>query len=509
MQRKKLHDIERDYFVDNADCARALADAYYEANDFYMLNYVTRAQRGEAASLLMTAYNLISLYEIGERLVLARKIADNLDSTKEILVSKELPEDVRLRLMSTILGVFNDRKCGNGIVNVKLYRNNYNADRYSVLSFSDTIGLNMTVITTIHGVLIFDCGAMQDSNIKITPMQLDEFFRVNNISKTDIIGVFVSHAHFDHYGSIKNLIAWGVPVEKVFSNRITRELIELTSKAEAINDSPDYRFFRHNSIKVTPFENGHIAGSYGFFVEIFGSGNVLISGDFCYHTQACVAGLDSGRLKQVIGGKDVDCLVVETTYGKKPYEVGFKTNAEIIKRLAKIFDREGVKMIFPAFAIGRSQEILRLLKDAIPNSKIMIDGLSQSVCAYADTNNLAETRFMTRNVNSTENEDKLYNLQMNAAIVASSGMITEGSASFNYILAALDDNELLTTKVIKTGFIAEGCTGERLLAKWAIEKGEVPNLSLSAHASYFEILRLIEEVNPRVVVQVHGDGIVK
>jgi len=165
-------------------------------------------------------------------------------------------------------------------------------------------------------------------------------------------------------------------------------------------------------------------------------------------------------------------------------------------------------LILPAFAIGRTQEIIEILKEVANIKKIGVAGISTSVCEYIDNQNLFEHRIMSRNVDAVSNRsDKISDLLLHSAIVASSGMIVEDSMSYRYISIALKDDNVLDARIIKTGYISDNSTGLILLKQWDIEKNKVIDISLSAHASYFELLRFIKEVNPKNIVQIHGNGL--
>ena len=115
-----------------------------------------------------------------------------------------------------------DRVCFSS----KYYKNDFNQEyifegkskSYSVYSFSDEIGQNLTLLTTPYGDIIFDCGAKynKDGAQVICKEEFLRFLSMSNSSVGNIIAVIISHAHMDHYGSLSTLINSGINPHIVF-----------------------------------------------------------------------------------------------------------------------------------------------------------------------------------------------------------------------------------------------------------------------------------------------------
>lgn len=387
----------------------------------------------------------------------------------------------------------------------------YNGNKtYGIYSHSNEIGLNMTLLSTPYGAIIFDCGAKIENGRTVTISEdaFKQFLNAFELAVDDVIAVVISHAHLDHYGSIKSLIKAGIKKANIYIEDINRELIKCASREDfSIVDFCSIETFYDAKIQIEVFPNGHILGSNGYIVH-FDNQNIIYTGDYCLHDQLTVKGLDMESLlnNPLIQEFGVSCLITETTYGKTSEEneiLSFEQSSRVLKHFIKILQETGYKVFIPSFATGRSQEIAYLLNS---DNKILIDGLAipmtQLYNKYIDGNKLvnSNTHFA-----STETDTKLRNFDLHNVIVSSSGMITENSTSYNYIKEFLHSESKVC--IIKTGFISSESVGNKLLSEWRSKDNMLIDLSLSAHATKNEIVTLINSLNPENVVLIHGDGL--
>ena len=409
-------------------------------------------------------------------------------------------------------------KCSVPCENVSQYNNEITYDyngttkTYGVYSYSNEIGLNMTLLSTPYGAIIFDCGAKIENGRAVTISEdaFKQFLNAFELNVDDVLAVIISHAHLDHYGSIKSLIKSGLSKANIFIEEITRDLIKCASKEDfSIADfcSIETFYAPSNRVKIEAFPNGHILGSNGYIVH-FDNQNILYTGDYCLHDQLTVKGLSIENLLNNPLVKDfgISCLITETTYGKANEEneiLSFEQSSHILNHFAKVLPEIGYKVFIPSFATGRSQEIAYLLNS---DNRILIDGLAipmtQLYSKYIGGDKLKNnnTHFA-----SSETINKMHNFDLHNVIVSSSGMITENSTSYNYIKEFLNSNSKIC--IIKTGFISSESVGNKLLSEWKSKDNMFIDLSLSAHASKGEIVHLINAMNPKNVVLIHGDGL--
>ena len=389
-----------------------------------------------------------------------------------------------------------------------VYRFNGQEKRYGIHSFSNEIGQNLTLLITPYGALILDCGAkcVGGEQIYINRNDLLSFLRVYGITVEDIVGVLISHAHLDHYGSMLSLMAIGISPYRFFADEKTMKIIESQideKNAQGIRPISSF-FVANQKIRIHSYDNGHILGSQLFVIR-FDDQTVVYTGDFCLHDQRTVKGLSLSALSEDPFLSDgVDCLIVESTYGNRIFDILPYHAAEnaLIMMIDKLI-HNGYKVFLPAFAVGRSQELTVLLSE---NYKLLLDG--RSILLTQVYENLLKTKIVTPNVKySTVNTGKLDNFDFNDIVIASSGIIPKKSLSAQYIEELFGSNR--NVAIIRTGYKDnnEEAYGYNVFREWENRGGLLFDIPLSVHASYDELLSLICALHPKNIVAVHGPGI--
>ena len=396
------------------------------------------------------------------------------------------------------------------------HQNNFSRDyciggrsfSYSVFSFSDEIGPNMTLLKTRFGSIIFDCGAKcsVDSAIMISIKDLEDFLSATETKKEDVKAIIISHAHLDHYGSLNTIIDAGFDIKKIFMSDGTKKLISAVTHTTLplAQIRPISEFFvANNDIKIKSFVNGHIVGSECYLVS-FDNINIIYSGDYCLHDQRTVKGLNPVLInnEDAVKTTDIDCLITESTYGHSQQYLKHNDAENALVHFVDKLLNMGYKVFLPSFAVGRSQELALILNE---RHSVLLDGLAITVSQiYENISGIAIYNKNTR-YNVETAEDRKRNFDANNIIIASSGMLAKNSTSYNYVKSFLHSGEKIA--IIKTGFINSESFGKSLLDEWKSEDNILLDISLSAHASYDEIIALINELNPRNIVSIHGKGI--
>lgn len=429
---------------------------------------------------------------------LTEKVDDNI---KELLspLAKLYNDEAELKISASSISNYNFST---------QYEYQGQTKEYSVHSFSQEIGKNATVLKLPYGAIMFDCGAACgiDKTDVITEIELLEFFMQIDISPDDLLAVLISHAHLDHYGSIATLLNVGIEMNKIYIEDDTKALIQqLASDIPSISEAMPVNafFYPFQKVKLTAFPNGHILGSTGYIVT-FDERNVVYTGDYCIHSQKTVAGLNLDKLlhQKVIADYGVDCLITETTYGNHCTPIEYKYASEVFLHFVDLLLEHGYKIFIPSFAIGRSQEIALLLNET---HSILIDGLASKISRIYE--NISGIKIFNNNTrfNDCFGEDKETNFDVNDIVIASSGMLSQNSTSYNYVRELLTSDRKIA--IIKTGYISSESYGNELLNQWIGNKFLLFDISLSAHADLNEIYSLISVLNPRNIVCIHGDGI--
>ena len=214
------------------------------------------------------------------------------------------------------------------------------------------------------------------------------------VAPKDITAVFLTHAHIDHAGLLPQLYKDGfrgriyaTPATCSLSDVMLRDSANIqesdaawkTRKAAraglppvaplyTVDDAKGViRLFRPcrygetltiaDGMQVRFSDIGHLLGSacIEFWLREGGvEKKIVFSGD--------VGNIDQPILNDPQPVAEADYLVVESTYGNRLHDKPKDVRAELTEVLQRAFDRGG-SVIIPAFAVGRTQELLYLLRE--------------------------------------------------------------------------------------------------------------------------------------------------
>jgi DNA ligase 1 len=268
---------------------------------------------------------------------------------------------------------------------------------------------------------------------------------------------FVSHAHSDHTGRHEKTVATPTTL-RLMQARMgewTGEKIPLP-----FGETRDFGKFR---LRLLPA--GHVLGSAQGFVEM-DHGSLLYTGDFK---------LRQGASAETTAHCQADTLVMETTYGLPryvfpPFE---EVMAQILKFCIESLEENSVPVLL-GYSLGKAQEILACLRGA--GLQVMLHGtISKLVPIYRDE-----------------------------------GIAFPDFAEWNPVEAA---NHVVICPPTTAGSRAMAAVKKRRVAAitgWAMNPGAIHRLRcdaafpLSDHAGYDDLLRHVENVNPRRVLTLHG-----
>lgn len=398
--------------------------------------------------------------------------------------------------------------------------------------------------------ILLDAGIRQGEGKDPIP----DFRMVQRMGGVDAI--LVSHAHMDHTGTLP-LISKAYPAAPVYMTAMTADLVRvlLADSLKIMNRSegeiPHYtqedvaamlnrihalnfcvRFPIFEGMAVTMYPAGHIAGAACIYLEC-NEGTIFYSGDFCAFPQKTIEGIHIPKLRP-------DAAIVETTYGDRLHANRQVEENGLVNLVAECVAR-GDKVLIPAFALGRAQEVLLLLKGAIQNGQIpsvpvYADGMVRDINGMYERNpaylrrNLGRSvwkgnaPFYTREITAVapmEDRDELISRKGAAVFVASSGMLNGGPS----VLYAKKIAPMENGCIIITGYQDEESPGRKLTELLeemdhdsrdteptiTLDGITVPvrcriyRTGLSAHGDQGEIEGLLERLSPRDLFLVHGD----
>ncbi|MEZ5351222.1 MAG: MBL fold metallo-hydrolase [Bryobacteraceae bacterium] len=435
-------------------------------------------------------------------------------------------------------------------------------------------GAARTVTGSMHEIeaagqrLLLDCGLYQGR-------RQEAFERNRNIPipgrKLD--GVVLSHAHIDHSGNLPSLARTGYD-GVVFSTPATADLCDAMLKDSAFIQEKDAEFVNRRRARrrsLDPKSNGKgeveplysIADAESILAqftkvdyhkptrwndelsfEYYDTGHLLGSAAVVLNhrrngkrTRLTFSG-DVGRcclpiIRDPESMPEADYLIMESTYGNRLHKQEHLVQerlGEVVRRTAE----RGGRVIIPAFAVGRTQQIVLILNQLtqegkIPNIPVFVDSplavnATEIYRKHPECYDLETTAFLDngsdpfgfsrlRYIRDVEQSKALNDLHGPMVIISASGMCEAGR-----ILHHLRNNvgDPRNTVMI-VGYQAEHTLGRKLVEGWQEVpifgdpmrvRAEVVTINeLSGHADQHELMQWMKPMAKtlRKVFLVHGD----
>lgn len=434
----------------------------------------------------------------------------------------------------------------------------------ATLSFwggAGTVTGSKYLIETGSARVLVDCGMFQGlKELRERNWQAPPF------NPRSINAVLITHAHIDHTGYLPRLVRQGFS-GPVYCSRGTADLLKilLPDAGRLQEEDADYRN-RHKLTKHSPalplyteedafavlklvravpntggrvevakgigagFRiSGHILGSSIVLVEIAETSQqsptrILFSGDLGHYDQPII--------RDPVPPPACDYLLVESTYGDRLHDP--ENPKDALKRIINDAAKRNSPILIPAFAVGRTQEIVYLIREledekAIPVLPVCVDSpmAAASTTAYANRTEEQDEDYSSllakqlhplrthamMTCSSREESKRLNDAQGARIIISASGMMTGGRVLHHALRLLPDPN----TTIVFVGYQAAGTTGRRILngepevkilGQWVPVRCQIERIgSFSAHADWQEIIRWLEGMpsSPRRVFVTHGE----
>ncbi len=286
----------------------------------------------------------------------------------------------------------------------------------------------------------------------------------------------------------------------------------------------------HPEVRCIFRDAGHILGSA--IVEVWvGEGRrrrkIVFSGDLGQPARPLV--------RDPTPILDADYLLVESTYANRDHKSMEATQDELVEAITDTIEHKGGNVIVPAFAVGRTQELVYLLADLtrqgrLPKLSVFVDSPMATAATeityrhmellddetHALLGRQGGTQYFRKLefVEDVEESKALDRIRGGAVIISASGMCEAGRIKF-HLRANLPRHE---SSVLITGFQAAGTFGRRLVdgARRVRLLGEdIPVRAslytlggLSAHADRSALLAWLGHFRdkPRRTFVVHGEA---
>ncbi|WP_226009959.1 beta-CASP ribonuclease aCPSF1 [Halomicrobium salinisoli] len=427
--------------------------------------------------------------------------------------------------------------------------------RLTTLGCCREVGRASFLLQTPESRILIDCGDKPGAADEVPYLQAPEALAAGPNS---IDAVVLTHAHLDHSALIPILFKYGYD-GPIYTTEPTRDLVGLLQLdyldvAAKEGRTPPYESqqvrdaLKHTipvefgnvtdiapDVKLTMHNAGHILGSAVCHFHV-GEGlyNVAFSGDIHYKDTRLLDGAVNDFPR-------VETLVLESTYGgRNDYQTDQEDSERVLKRVInEAHERDG-KVLIPAFAVGRSQELMLVLEEAmssgeIPEMPVYLDGMIREATAihtaypeylreslrqrilYEDDNPFLAEQFQQVDGGDEMRQDIAD--EGPCIVLTTSGMVTGGPVmSWLRLLGSDPDNTMAFV-----GYQAEGTLGRQIqrgqdeitLSDRTGPRAERVSLKMnvetvdgfSGHADRQGLETFVETMHPRPerVLCVHGD----
>lgn len=429
-----------------------------------------------------------------------------------------------------------------------------NKVRVTILGAGQEVGGNAFLVETKESKVLVDSGLRFAG---------DEFFPyfdfINEALIEELDAIVITHAHMDHIGLVPYLYKFGYrgPVyctepTKYLAVLVLRDYINVVTRQGylapySISDIDE--FLKHcvildydkvydiaPDVRLTLYNAGHILGSALAHIHIAeGIHNIVFASDLKYSNSRL---LDAG----VNVFPRIETVFLEATYGgKNDIHIARRIAESQLVSLLKHIISNKTKILIPAFAVGRAQELLMTLWHIFMETKqvepinVYTAGMIheatgihlacpsflskriQHLILSRDTNPLLADFFI--NVDSIEDIPEICSQKEPAIIISTNGMLQGGPIIEFLKYLSSDPNNIL----LFVSYQAPGTLGRKILRGARtfrlINGDQVSEIHVkmkihslkgfSGHSDHAELVKFVKEMQPnkpKRVVLIHGDA---
>ena len=346
-----------------------------------------------------------------------------------------------------------------------------------------------------------------------------------NVQPKDIDGVLITHAHLDHSGSTPMLyLSEGVDsymtgVTADLSALLIQDLIGISGFYLPFEETELRAMLKRvkrlslgDEIQIGEFKikfhgAGHLPGATSLVIDD-GTSRVMYTGDIDINDTTLLNGANTDY-------GDLELVISESTYSQNQHPKRTDVEEDFVEFATQIVE-EGGKLLVPAFAAGRAQEIACVLEKAGFKHPVAMDGLALKVNDVL-MNNLDFLKDPNLFIESIENCEavKGWNQRRNVTknpgvIIAPAGMMAGGSVMFYNEHLALDSANAISL----VAYQVPGTPGRTLIDKGLVMirgrrvnvKAKVKRFDFSGHTGRDGLFELFGRFkgNPKVLA-IHGD----
>jgi metallo-beta-lactamase family protein len=426
---------------------------------------------------------------------------------------------------------------------------------------AQTVTGSQFLIEANHYSMLLECGMFQGR--RQDTYQQNRNFKFN---PKEIQTVVLSHAHIDHSGNLPNLVLSGFE-GPIYTTTATARLGEimledsghiqeedaqylnkkrakngespiepLYTASDAIQACQQFHPVRYNDpfepipgVTVQLIDAGHILGSAAICLDVKENGNAFrfwFSGD--------IGRMNLPLIPDPVLPEGADYLMMECTYGDKAHRDPADAYSEFRDVIKRTIKRRG-KVIVPAFAVGRTQELVydinqMIEENEIPRVPVFVDSplavkateVFKSNPEYFDEETrkfINENRHPALAFNGLEyisdvNDSKKLNFRKEPMIIISASGMAENGRILHHLANNIEDER---NTICIVGWQAPYTLGRRLAERQTsvnifgeryFRRAEVATIGgLSAHAGQDFLLKYAQATQSSLkqIVLVHGE----
>jgi len=484
-----------------------------------------------------------------------REITKHIGWTPKVVRTPPIESTTVRDIRRYLRSVKDERKAILKVIGKKIHRPITNKEqwiRITTLGGCKEVGRSSFLLSTPETRILIDCGVSTGAEVNGTP-----YLYVPEVSPlSSIDAVVLTHAHLDHCGMIPLLYKYGYE-GPVYMTPPTRDLMALLQLdyidvANREGKRPPYESamvretLKHTitlnygdvtdiapDVRLTFYNSGHILGSaISHFHVGEGLYNVAFSGDFKYEKTR----LFDPAVNQF---PRIETMVMESTYGGMHDMQPSRREAEIdLQNIARRTLQRGGKVLIPTFAVGRSQEVMIVIEEAIrkgiiDNVPVYLDGMIWEATAihttYPEYLNVelqdmifhrGQNPFLSPSFVQVDSQQKRQSILADPApciVLATSGMMNGGPVMEYFKQYGADKRNTL----IFVGYQAEGTMGRRIQKGWTeipmsiegrtdVMKVEMEVATVdgfSGHSDRRQLMEWVKRMDPRPerIITNHGD----
>ncbi|MGQ9788167.1 MAG: beta-CASP ribonuclease aCPSF1 [Candidatus Hadarchaeaceae archaeon] len=491
---------------------------------------------------------------IGKGGALLREIMHKISWTPKVIRAPPIRSDIVRNIRLSMIYSGTERREILRKIGRRIHREQKAKDgwvRLTTLGGAREVGRSCFLLQTPESKVMLDCGVNVASDDRAFP-----HLEAPEARLPELDAVVLTHAHLDHCGFIPYLFKYGFD-GPVYCTPPTRDLAvlllldyldiaEREGKQLPYNKRDIGSFLSHcitleygdvtdiaPDTRITFHNAGHILGSSVVHLHI-GDGlyNVVYTGDLKF---------DRTRLfsPAVYSFPRVEALVIDSTYGGAEDIQPYRTDAEkdFIQKVLETIKRGG-KVLIPAFAVGRAQEIMVLLESArrskiIDGISVYLDGMIWEATAihtaypeylsqelreqiFREEDNPFLSKLFTK-VSGPDQRAEIIEGEP-SVIISTAGMMAGGPVLEYFKHLAPEPKNTL----IFVGYQGEGSLGRRIQKGWREipmqgEKGKLEEVKVnmevktvegfSGHSDRAQLFNYIRRMSskPDKIISVHGD----